>query len=377
MGDSEGQTRRFERLESLDILRGFDIFMLVAGHTLIFRLFKLGVFGDGTFSKTAIEQLGHCDWIGFTVWDMVMPLFVFMAGAAIPFALGKYATPGVFYSRLLKRVALLWILGMVVQGRLLAFDLHKLALYSNTLQAIAVGYAVTAVVFYHCRRNWMRLAVALALLAVYWIGFACGGDFSRTGNFAEIIDCKVLGRWRDLVQWSKDGTWKFNHYYSYTWVWSSLGFVLSAMAGAFAGAWLKGERSAKRAWTLVAAGAVALGAAWGGSCWMPIIKKIWTPTMAVWAAGWSAILLGLVYWVVDIKGWRKGLGWLKIYGMNSIFAYVVAHVVSFRSVVYSFTFGLEQYMSKGWFDYLMRFGNIAIVFALLYWLYRNRRFIRV
>ena len=63
--------------------------------------------------------------------------------------------------------------------------------------------------------------------------------------------------------------------------------------------------------------------------------------------------------------------------MNSIFAYVVAHVVSFRSVVYSFTFGLEQYMSKGWFDYLMRFGNIAIVFALLYWLYRNRRFIRV
>lgn len=365
------------RLASLDILRGFDIFMLVAGHTLIYRLFKLGVFGDGEFSKEAIRQLGHCDWIGFTVWDMVMPLFVFMAGAAIPFALEKYATPLVFYKRLLKRVALLWILGMVVQGRLLAFDLHKLAVYSNTLQAIAVGYAASAVIFYHCRKNWIRLAIAGVIFVIYWVGFAVGGDFTKTGNFAEIVDCKVLGRWRDLVQWSKDGTWKFNHYYSYTWVWSSLGFILSALAGAFSGQLLKGEKSARRAYVLLGAGLLALGAAWGMSHWVPIIKKIWTPSMAIWAAGWSALLLGAVYWLVDIKGWIKGLGWLKIYGMNCIFAYVVAHVVNFRSVVCSFIFGVEQYVSKGWFDYLVRVGSIVIVFLLLYWLYRNRKFIRV
>ena len=111
-----------QRLASLDALRGFDLFVLVALGPLVLSL---------THCLGAERYAGlravftHVDWQGFSPWDLVMPLFVFMSGVGIPFALSRYrnvANRSAFLRRLFKRGALLWLLGMMVQGNLLALD---------------------------------------------------------------------------------------------------------------------------------------------------------------------------------------------------------------------------------------------------------------
>lgn len=90
-----------------------------------------------------MRQFDHVAWAGFAFWDLVMPLFMFMAGVSIPFAFSKYLRSGEgygrIYVRILKRVVVLWALGMVCQGNLLSLHVADWKLFSNTLQAIAVG----------------------------------------------------------------------------------------------------------------------------------------------------------------------------------------------------------------------------------------------
>lgn len=128
-----------KRLDSLDILRGLDIFFLVAFEPLFIWILSktaLAQTAVGGFLKT---QLSHCAWEGFSFYDVIMPLFLFMTGAAIPFSLRKYDTSFKSYLRIFRRVLLLFVLGMVVQGGLLSLDVHRFRLYSNTLQAIGAA----------------------------------------------------------------------------------------------------------------------------------------------------------------------------------------------------------------------------------------------
>ena len=99
--------------------------------------------------------------------------------------------------------------------------------------------------------------------------------------------------------------------------------------------------------------------------------------MMLYSAGICAALMALVYGYVDVKGQGKWLYWFKIYGMNSIFAYVIANVVSFRSVSTSLLFGFERLLGESGYEFLIGLSNVAIVFAMLVMLYRKKIFIRV
>ena len=134
----------YQRLESLDVLRGFDLFCLVALEGV---LHSLGRAIDAPWYNDFLWGFSHVQWEGFSSWDLVMPLFMFMAGVSMPFALSRYkAMPDKWavYRRIVKRVALLWIFGMMCQGNLLGLDPDRIYLYSNTLQAIAMGYLISA-----------------------------------------------------------------------------------------------------------------------------------------------------------------------------------------------------------------------------------------
>ena len=138
-----------------------------------------------------------------------------MTGASMPFSLSKYiGTSGSYrpvYRRILKRVFLLFVFGMIVQGNLLGLDGKHIYLYSNTLQSIAVGYLIAAVIQLHFSFKW-QIGITLLLLFVYWIPMTFLGDFTPAGNFAEQVDRWVLGRFRDGVYWNEDGTWSFSPY---------------------------------------------------------------------------------------------------------------------------------------------------------------------
>ena len=372
-----------QRLESLDMLRGFDLFMLVAVEPVL-RALKHAL--DSPFFNTIMTQFDHCKWEGFLMWDLVMPLFMFMAGVSIPFSLSKYKqgnSKALIYKRIFKRVLLLWILGAMCQGNLLAFDAHTLRFYSNTLQAIAAGYLIASMLYLHLNVRWQLLASCLMLLG-YWavltfvrVGDFGGGNFTPEGNLAEWIDRVVLGRWRDGVSWSADGSWSFSPGYQYTWILSSVNFGVTVMSGLFAGHLLRtGIEAKKKALYLALIGAalVLWGWIWGFN--FPIVKKIWTSSMTLLSSGYCFLLMGLFYYCFDCKKWTKGLGWLKFYGMNSILAYTLRCVISFGCIATSLFFGLKQFLGD-YYNVLIVAGEVTVVFLILMYMYKRKIFLRV
>ena len=383
-----------KRLESLDALRGFDLLCLVAISDLVEELAEVI---DKPWMNTVMECFTHKKWEGFSPWDLVMPLFMFMAGVAIPFALSspsnspkgeglKASTQGSMTGavglRLARRVLLLWIFGMMVQGNLLALDPNRIYLFTNTLQAIAVGYFFSALLYLHT--SWKtQIGIAVALLLAFWgamefitIGSYGGGDYTPHGNLAEGIDMMVLGRFRDTAR-IIDGEVVVKASYTYTWILSSLNFVVTVLTGVLAGQTLKGTMNqGRKVAILLGAGVVMVALGWTWDLVHPVIKHIWTGSMVLVSSGYCFLLMGLFYWWIDCRGHNKHLTLLKVYGMNSITAYVVSHVISFRSISKSLFFGLEQYVGD-YYDFIIQLSNVSILFLILYIMYRKKIFLRV
>ena len=332
-----------KRLKSLDLLRGMDLFMIVALEGVLHPLFNAV---DAEWFAPVVRSLTHVEWEGFSLWDLIMPLFLFISGVSIPFAMSRYkAVSGVekrrVYWRIVRRVLLLWLFGMVCQGNLLDLNLSCVYLYSNTLQSIAVGYLVSAIMFLHTGWN-TRFVFSLVLLLLYWVvmlfvsvdGYG-GGDYTPDGNLAEWVDLVVLGRFRDGAYLLEDGTTIFSPFYHYTWILSSGNFVVSVMSGTLVGEFLKNNRidEKKKAYLIIFAGVVlvVLGYAWGID--FPIIKKIWTSSMVVLSTGYCCLLLGVLYYLVDVMRISfPGERLFLVYGVNSIAAYMMAQCVNFRSL---------------------------------------------
>ena len=383
-----------KRLESLDALRGFDLLCLVAISDLVEELAEVI---DKPWMSAVMECFTHKTWEGFSPWDLVMPLFMFMAGVAIPYSLKTpsnshegerlNASPrsgmvGSVGLRLFRRVLLLWIFGMMVQGNLLALDPNRIYLFTNTLQAIAVGYFFSALLYLHT--SWKsQIGIAVALLLTFWgamefitIGNYGGGDYTPHGNLAEGIDMMALGRFRDTAR-IIDGEVVVRSSYTYTWILSSLNFIVTVLTGVLAGQTLKSTmKQGRKVATLLAAGVAMVALGWTWDLVHPVIKHIWTGSMVLVSSGYCFLLMGLFYWWIDCRGHNKHLTLLKVYGMNSITAYVVSHVISFRSVSKSLFFGFEQYVGD-YYDFIIQFSDIAILFIILYIMYRKKIFLRV
>ena len=371
-----------KRLESLDALRGFDMLCLVAVSDLMESLSR-GV--DKPWMEPVMQCFRHKPWEGFSPWDLVMPLFMFMAGVAIPYSMEKYrqeAGRSSVYWRLARRIVLLWVFGMMVQGNLLALDPQHIYLFTNTLQAIAVGYLFSVLLFLHT--SWKtQMGVAAVLLLTFWaamefirFGTFGGGDYTPHGNLCEGIDMAVLGRFRDTAE-VIDGQVVVKASYTYTWILSSINFIVTVLSGMLAGELLKSKKDERRkAALLFIAGIAMVALGWIWNEWHPVIKHIWTSSMVLVSSGYCFLLMALFYFWIDCRGHNRHLTLLKVYGMNSITAYVVSHVVSFSSISRSLFFGLKQYVGD-YYDFLIQFGNVAILFLILYIMYRNRIFLRV
>ncbi len=372
----------YKRLESLDVLRGFDLFCLVALEGI---LHPLGRAIDAAWYDDFLWCFSHVQWEGFSSWDLVMPLFMFMAGVSMPFALSRYkAMPdkGAVYRRIVKRVILLWIFGMMCQGNLLGLDPDRIYLYSNTLQAIAMGYLIAAMLFLHVRLS-VQIGAAVVLLLVYWgamqfitVDGYGGGNYTPDGNLAEWVDRTVLGRFRDAAV-VENGQVVFAESYRYTWILSSLNFGVTVLTGLFAGHILKSAMDRKRKWQWllgIGVAMVALGWLWGLQ--LPVIKKIWTRSMVLVSSGYCFLLMGVFYYWIDYKGHGKNLTWLKVYGMNSIVAYMLANVISFRSIGTSLFHGLEQYIGN-YYPALIATSNALIIYVILWLLYKRNIFLKV
>lgn len=371
------------RLASLDALRGFDLLML----TMVGPVLHVAA-GRDLLPAGLVQQFSHMPWQGFTCWDLVMPLFLFMAGVSIPVAFAKYAGEGAMlpksraYVRIARRVAVLWVLGCIAQGNLLALDLAVLKPFSNTLQAIAVGYAGAALCYL-----WLglgrQLLVAGGLLLAFWVAMRLGGDWTPAGNLAEKIDIAVFGKWRDGASVAGGGIVNYSPHYHYTWILSSLNFTATVLSGVAAGSVLRSARLGSGRKFLILAGAGALAAAVG---WLldvlgvaPVIKPIWSSSMVLVSSGYSTLLLAGFFAVTDWAGWKRWAGGLQVIGTNSIVAYMLspeAGVISFASITQPLLAGLRQWMAPGGHEVLVASGNAVVLFLVLALLHRARVFLR-
>lgn len=360
------------RVVSLDALRGFDMFWIVGGQGL--ALAAAGLFFESPPAWLKY-QLEHPPWIGFSAWDLIMPLFLFMVGTAMPFSFAKYLAVGqskrALYTKIVRRTILLFILGMAVQGNLLDFKSSTLHLYSNTLQAIAAGYLIAGVLMLNVGIVGQVIATVVLLIG-YWLLLAFvpfaghpAGTLEPKANLPLAIDEFILRSFRD-------GT-------TYTWILSSLTFAATVLLGVFAGQLLRSSRTqGVKFLVLTVLGLACLAGGWIWSEWLgfPIIKHIWTSSMVLWAAGWSYLLLALFYLLIDIAGWRRWAFPFIVIGMNAITIYVAYHFIPFREISEGLVGGLAEHLGRAG-PFAIHFTAVLIVWLLLYHMFRQRIFLRL
>jgi predicted acyltransferase len=373
VGGENGGGPTSGRVLSIDALRGFDMFWIIGGGGVVKTV--AGLFAD-PLPQTMLTQMDHVKWQGFAAWDLIMPLFLFIVGAAMPFSLGKRLEQGqgkgLVYRKVLLRTVILFVLGMAAQGHLLEFKLDSLHIYCNTLQAIAAGYLISAILVIHLP-VLLQLAATAVLLSGYWallvfvpIPGQGAGHLDPDLNLALYIDKLLLGRFQD-------GT-------TYTWILSSLGFAASVMLGVLAGHLL---RSRRPPWAkllgLLAAAVVCLGLGWLGGYKFPWIKHLWSSSMVLWAAGWSFLLLAAFYLIIDVLGLRLWAYFFIVIGSNAILAYMLTHVNgfgAFQRLTDAWVAGLASHLGR--YDGPLRtVCAFMLLWGILCYLYRKGTFIRV
>ena len=356
------------RLMSLDALRGFDMFWIIGGGAIFTGLIKAV---DGPLDAMR-PQLEHVRWEGLHFWDLIWPLFMFIVGVSIPLSIEKRqaarATKRSLYLHAVRRAIILFVLGMVLQGRLLAWDLDKLRPCYSVLHGIAAGYLIAFAVALELRPK-MQGAVLAVLLLAYWavlewlsVPGVGAGVLTPDGNVATWVDRLVLGRF---------------HYGENTWFLSYAGFASSVLLGVLAGRLLMSPAAAKTKVLALAgagAGCVALGLLW--SLAFPIIKLLWTSSFVLVGGGYGFLLLALFYWIIDVKGCRRWAFFFTVIGMNSIAAYTATMLFSFKQIGNIFVGSLLSRI-RPWDGLVEASAAFALVWLLLYWMYRTRTFLKL
>ncbi len=359
-----------KRLESLDALRGFDMFWIVGGDWIFGGLRDIV---DSPATRFIHSQLQHVQWEGFRSWDLIMPLFLFIVGVAMPFSFAKRLARGdsqkKLYFHIVVRFIILFVLGMVAQGHLLSYSLAELDIYCNTLQAIAAGYLIGSIILLNFRLKW-QIGITSGLLLLFWVLMAWipvpgygANRLTPEGNLAIYLDKLLLGPFQD-------GT-------NYSWILSSLTFACTVMLGVFGGLLLKSKKDQKeKVFWLFGAGILCIGLGLLWSIWFPIIKHLWTSSFVLFSGGICLLLLGLFYLIIDVWGFRKWAFVFKVMGMNAIFVYMITRLFDFRHIGDIFVGGLADRLGS-WNGLVQGLAGFTFIWFILYWMYKKKTFVKI
>jgi len=373
--NSSAPAKKPPRLVSIDALRGFDMFWIIGGDAL---MRAVCAWWDTPASAKLGEQFHHVEWEGFRFYDLIFPLFLFVVGVVIPFSLKKYQTGehprSLALRRTARRVALLLVLAFLYNG-VQRFDFANLR-YVGVLQRIAICYGIAAVIYLFTRARTQAIAT-VAILLGYWALLALvpapetqkAGDYSKETNLVGYVDRQLLpGR-------------ILKSYYGYgdnEGLLSTIPAVATALLGVLAGEWLLSDRRAAiKALGLLGAGAIfaPLGFLWGD--YFPIIKNLWTSSFVLVAGGFSLLLLGLFYLVIDVWKFRAWSFFFVVIGMNAITIYMAQNIIPFRDIMQFFLVGVLPLLSETVRPIVAAAGVLAVKWLFLLHLYRTKTFLRV
>ena len=360
-----------ERILSIDVMRGINMFVLIFLAAFFHALTKACPCGWMTAIDT---QFTHYKGFGLYAYDLVFPTFLFMAGCSWPFSLAsqqaKGATTRQIVFKIAKRLALLIFVGMLISG-LPTFDFMKIR-FNSILGQIGAGWALMALTTLFLPRKWWMVAVGLLL--AYGLSFVIYGAIA---NPAGVSPWKMG---RNII--SAVDKWMFPaHPGKYEGYFHNFGCACSAFVGFGAGLLLKAKEILPKQKVLLMAGfGTALGALggllwWTGLC--PLSKAQWNPSYILVAGGIDLLALAALFVIIDIWKVKFWTPLFVVIGANALFAYVIRHFIDFDSAAHKLLCGVDAALPTCWTPVLDRLGAFAILWLLLFYMYRNRIFVRL
>jgi predicted acyltransferase len=322
------------------------------------------------------NQLTHPAWNGFHLYDLIFPMFLFLAGVATPFSVGRELEKTNDRKKVLMRVVRRG-LTLVVLGILYNNGLHLRPFadirFGSVLGRIGLAYMFANIIFIYTKRN-TQIIWFWALIIGYWLllkftsapGFPMG-DLTMNGNFASYIDRSILPGKLYLIIHDPEG------------LVSTIPAISTGLLGILTGSYIRksthtGER--KSFWMAVAGlSFIALALIWNFN--FPINKNLWSSSFVCLAGGLSLLYLSLFYYVIDVLNYKKWAFFFKVIGMNSILIYVSGHVINWDYATKGLFQWLGQLAPVLWAPVVMAVCYVFVKWIFLYFMYRQKVFLRI
>jgi predicted acyltransferase len=373
--ESKTEQPKSNRLISLDALRGFDMLWIMGGERIITALADLTGAAALTWAATQME---HVEWNGFHFYDLIFPLFLFIAGVSMPLSMDKRLAAGEskvkIYRHIFMRMITLVIFGIIYNG-FLEFDWGHTR-YASVLGRIGLGWFFAALIVLNSKPKWWYAWFG-GILLFYWAVLALipvpgygAGNLTMEGSIVGYVDRLLLPGRLYLEVHDPEG------------ILSTIPAISTALMGAITGNFLRIPNQKisglKKALWMGIAGIVSLGAGWLWGLALPINKNLWTSSFVIYTGGWSLILLALFYLFIDVWGWKKWAFFFIVIGMNSITIYMLqAGIINFSSSTEFFFGGIIKSLAENWQPLIGAIGYTTVCWVFLYILYKYRIFLKV
>jgi len=365
-----------KRLHSLDALRGFDMFWIMGGEGIFVGLAALT--GWPVFQWWA-GQLEHVPWHGFHFYDMIFPLFLFIAGISFPYSLAKRMAKNEsrqsLYKHVISRGIILLLLGIVYNNGV-NFDFSHMR-YGSVLGRIGLAWMFAALIFMNTKLTF-RIVWLVGILVVYWLLFilfpahdlGATDPYSMEGNLAGYIDRLLLpGRFCCYKFGDSEG------------IMSTIPAISTALLGMLTGqfvgsGYLHGKPLRKVLYMMAAAiGLMILGRIWNLA--FPINKYLWSSSFVCFVGGLSLLLFSVFYLVIDVWEYKKWTFFFVVIGMNPITIYLAGRIINFHSATKFFFGGITALLPETWAPFIDGIGITTVAWVFLYILYKKKIFLKV
>lgn len=362
------------RLLSIDALRGFDMMFIIGMAAIISSICALFPGGEHCWLAT---QMTHVEWDGFRHHDTIFALFLFISGMTFPFSLAKKEAKGITSLQIsldiVKRGAILVLIGLIYAG-LLQFNFATQRI-PGVLQRIGMAWACAALIYYFCGKK-AQWGIAIGILVGYYllIRFTLAPDaapgtdpFSIEGNIAYYVDRTLIPGHTYVKLGDPEGNVGL------------IPAIVTALFGMFTGRYVKESEDSgeKKTVKMLAAGVIMLAVGLLWSHWFPIIKSLWTSTFVLVAGAYSVIMFAIFYYLIDVKGWRKGVLFFQVIGMNSITVYVGQRIIGVSKISNFFLGGVIDALPPAAGELVANIGYFTVVWLILYFLYKKKVFLKV
>ena len=362
-----------QRLYSLDALRGFDMFWIIGGEEIVHALYKAT--GNAFWGGFA-EELTHPAWNGFHFYDLIFPLFLFIAGVATPYSVGRELEKGKNKNQLLLRVIkrglLLVLCGLIYNNGLQIKPLAEIR-FGSVLGRIGLAYMFANIIYIYTKQRG-QIIWFCSLLIGYWLllkftsapGFL-PGDLSMEGNFASYIDRTIMPGKLYLGIHDPEG------------ITSTIPAIGTGLLGILTGNFLKNNpiSQQKKVIYLFITGIVLVILAHIWNLDFPINKNLWTSSFVLNVGGYSMILLSVFYYIIDVLGYKKWAFYFKIIGMNSILIYMSGAFINWEYMTMGFFKWLGQLLGDPFNAVALAICYVMLKWAFLYFMYKKNVFLRV